>query len=413
MRRRLIALLVVGVMAAGCGAPGPEPVPPVSPAPSVTPAPPQEAPKAAPAPVRPAAPPAAETAPDETTGDEAAEADAEPTTPAPPAAAARPARREGPLPLPPAVALADWPFITVAPPAAGPGHLAPLQAELEAMLAGNSRVGVHVYDFTTGHSAGVNARQPFWAASTFKLPIVMYILDVSSRGRLDLLEELAYHEDDYETGTGVLWQIQTGDRLSVHRLLELSITHSDNIATNMLLRRFGRRQVWDYMLSLGAEHTNAPEPLPAPPPPAEPLPGENNDDDSTASEQAADADAEAEAAAPPQPFLMNVTSAQDMTLFLRILADSGTYLPAYRDWVLTWLENARFRSRLPAGLPADVRAANKIGTLYGDVHDVGIVINPDGSAYAIAVLTRGLPLSEAEATIARIAGRVHEHMGRQ
>ena len=98
--------------------------------------------------------------------------------------------------------------------------------------------------------------QVFVAASTFKVPLAMYVFSLVERGEADLAEPLYYAPEDWEGGSGILHGSIVGDCYTVAELVHLSLTVSDNIATNMLLRRFGEQNVFAYMRELGGTVTN-------------------------------------------------------------------------------------------------------------------------------------------------------------
>ena len=238
--------------------------------------------------------------------------------------------------------------------------LARLQRDLNDYLRDKSgQWGVYIFDLTTGDSAGYHQNQVFATASTFKVPMAMYVLDEVARGRASLAEELGYSEGDYEDGTGVIQEaVSEGDTYSVGQLLELAITQSDNIATNMLLRRFGRENVYAYETRLGGRIVTRDN--------------------------------------------QNVSTPADMGLYLRALFNPQVTSRESRDLILKWMENTAFHDRLAAGLPEGVRVAHKIGTLDDVCNDVGVVFTPKHT-YIISVMSRDAGEEYAAEVIAGIS----------
>jgi beta-lactamase class A len=122
----------------------------------------------------------------------------------------------------------------------------PLQERIKSYLGtGVSRVGFIYYDLTSGEKIAINENKVCVAASTYKVGMNMVAYDKVRAGSLDLEEGLKYDSSMFEGGTGVL-QSQVNTTLKspvkVQKLLDLAITHSDNIATNMISRRLGGTQ---------------------------------------------------------------------------------------------------------------------------------------------------------------------------
>ncbi len=227
--------------------------------------------------------------------------------------------------------------------------------------------GVAIIDLTTGATASVGGDRVFVAASTFKVPLAMYIFSLVERGEADLAEPLYYVPADWEGGTGILHGAVPGDCYTVAELVNLSLTVSDNIATNMLLRRFGEQNVFAYMRELGGTVTNL-------------------------------------------PTGRRATTPRDMARYMEIAyrraarEDGGLYRT-----LLGLLTQTAFSDRIAAGAPAGVPVAHKIGTLPAMVHDVGIVFLP-GRPFAIALFSEGVSEPVAAARLADITHLVSDYL---
>lgn len=257
------------------------------------------------------------------------------------------------------------PQASLAPTARRAG-MRPLQVQLQEYLdRQEGTYGVHVIDLNSGRSTGVNADLVFPTASTFKLPLAMFILDGAARGAIDLDEGLRYAEGDWEEGTGVLQgYIAAGDVLSVRELVELAITESDNIATNMLVRRFGFDTVFDYMKKLGGKVTIY------------------------------------------EPGVLGTTP-REMAGYLRAaLSSRGVGDSKLREFLIDALTRTAFVDRVQAGVPAGVKVAHKIGTLPGVVNDVALVFGPERQ-FIVAVFSLDVDEGEASQVIAEIARLVY------
>ena len=126
-------------------------------------------------------------------------------------------------------------------PDAGHHRDAQLQREIEtAVHRFHGGVGVYVEHLRTGAFAAVNADDSFPTASMIKVPIMVGVFDAMSRGAFAFTDtapmprELAkYPEDDISAG------LSDTARITVSRLLTLSLTYSDNSASLWLQRLAG------------------------------------------------------------------------------------------------------------------------------------------------------------------------------
>ena len=255
-------------------------------------------------------------------------------------------------------------------PAAGAGAAVdyePLRAELAAYLDGRAgEYGFLFVDLRNGTSFGYNAREPFHGASTFKVPLNLYLFREVAAGRVNPDLRLVYREVHYEGGTGHLQHEPFGSLFSVGRLARDSIVYSDNVATNILLGHLGRRNVIEYMRGLGA---------------------------TAASDRA------------------NVTCAEDLALYWRAVLEFAREHPEHGERLLGYLRRTEYRDRIPAALPPGVPVAHKTGGWPAERswHDGGIVEHPQ-RPYILVVLSRDVPgYAYACATIREVSRRVYAY----
>src|SRR5207237_9790783 len=80
--------------------------------------------------------------------------------------------------------------------------------------------------------------QQFEAASTYKLPLLMWIAQMVAAGQLDVAGEVCYLDSDWEDG----WftDYTTGDCFTRQELAARVGLYSDNTAAHMLVRDLGR-----------------------------------------------------------------------------------------------------------------------------------------------------------------------------
>lgn len=115
------------------------------------------------------------------------------------------------------------------------------------------KVGIFVRNIETGEETGVNSGDQFAMASTYKVAIMAQVFREAEAGRLSLTERVALSEADRRLGSGLLPYATPGLNPTVHDLLLLMITLSDNEATDLLLKRVGAKNVTAMLRQLGIQ----------------------------------------------------------------------------------------------------------------------------------------------------------------
>jgi beta-lactamase class A len=229
------------------------------------------------------------------------------------------------------------------------------------------------------------ADEPFAAASTIKLPILVALYDAAARGAVRLERRRRLRPEDQVTGSGVLQLLTPGVRLPLRDLAELMITVSDNAATNMILEVLGIEQVNACLAGLGLRHTRVHRPLQVVPVGA----GTPN----------------------------TVTAGELAELLERLATGRLVSWEACRRMVAT-LKRQQLNDALPALLPQPEGTAvgalpawefaHKTGGIPGHQHDVGLLYLP-GQTIVVCVLTRGCgPAREARRRIAEVGRAVFD-----
>ncbi len=144
------------------------------------------------------------------------------------------------------------------PPATAtqPGHVTPLPVvdtrwttaldrrvrAIDARL-GTGEIGVHVQRLDGGAQYGFRANEVWYLASGVKVPIAIAVLREIEQGWLTLDTQVTLRADDFVDGAGGTNAHRAGDRLAIAWLLEQMIVHSDNTASDVLIRTVGLGQV--------------------------------------------------------------------------------------------------------------------------------------------------------------------------
>ena len=232
-----------------------------------------------------------------------------------------------------------------------------------------------------------DALAPHYAASTMKLPLVIAAFRRVVRGELDLDTPVrvsgtfaSVHDgspfdldesDDQDPRT---WAA-VGDTRTLAELAEQAITHSSNIATNLLIDVVGLDEVAEVLRIVGCSPAM--------------VVGRGIED-----------------AAARTAGISNTVTAADLGL---VMAAVGRREPALGgDHVLAPVEAMLARQvhvdQVPAGLPPGTPTASKSGWIPGVSHDVALVRPPGEEPFVLAVCTTvDLDETEAAAFVASIA----------
>ena len=251
-------------------------------------------------------------------------------------------------------------------------------------------VGLYYHNLTRPDSILIGANLRLHAASTMKVPVMIQIFRDADAGLLRLDDSLPVHAtfpslldgspfdvDRADDSDSTLY-LRLGGRTWVRELLELMITRSSNLATNLLIERVGAERAQGTARSLGAWSIQV-------------LRGVE--------------DGKAYRAG-----LNNTTTARDLGVLLAAIAQGRAASPASCIEMLAILGRQEFNEGIPAGLPSGTRVAHKTGWI-GEVvyHDAAIVYPPRGGSYVLVVLTGGIQQdSVAHNLVADLSRMVYE-----
>jgi beta-lactamase class A len=242
------------------------------------------------------------------------------------------------------LALFFWLFAFIASPALAeaPPQLRPLEQQLAAMnLTGSGDVGIAALDLRSGELVSVKGNVPFPMASTVKIAIAANYLAQVENGRRSL--------DDKIRGQ------------SAARLMEAMIIHSDNHATDVLLRDLGGPGLVQQWLA------------------------QNNVKGLRIDRNIADL-------LRSKRDLYDVRDSSTPTAMVELLKkiDDGSMLqPSSRSYLLGLMARCQTgKNRIRGLLPSGTFVQNKTGTLSGLTTDVGFMTLPDGRRLAVAFFAR-------------------------
>jgi beta-lactamase class A/beta-lactamase class A VEB len=140
------------------------------------------------------------------------------------------------------------------------GQTPELKKEIEIIVGGKDlKLGLALYDFSTGKSISINGNDKYPMQSVFKFPIGVALLDCVSRGEFALSDSVTLTKADLSPD---LWspireRWPEGVRLPLVSVMTYMVAHSDNIATDFLIHKIGGvARIQDIINRLGAKKIN-------------------------------------------------------------------------------------------------------------------------------------------------------------
>jgi beta-lactamase class A len=155
------------------------------------------------------------------------------------------------------------------------------------------------------------------------------------------------------------------------------ITVSSNLATNILIERVTPERVMDLMREIGANNIRV----------------RRGVEDGKAFEKG----------------LNNTTTARDLMIILRRIAERRAVSPKVSDEMVKVMLGQQFNEGIPAGLPKEVRVSHKTGSITKVNHDAAIIYAPGRKPYVLVVLERGIEDEKrAHKLISHISRTIYE-----
>lgn len=285
-------------------------------------------------------------------------------------------------------------IVTALPGTALSGTVLPWQAlptKIDALIRASvaETVAVAYYDLATRKELLINPDVSFHAASTMKVPVMMEIYRQAAMGKLSLDQRIPVKNDFASIVDGSHYSLapdgdsdqslytKVGQTETIRELIRLMITVSSNLATNILIEQISPGRVMDLMRKIGANNIRV-------------LRG-------------------VEDGKAFQKSLNNTTTARDLMIILRQIAERRAISAKASDEMINIMLDQTFNEGIPAGLPQNARVSHKTGSITKINHDAAIVYPPDRKPYVLVVLTRGIEDEKlAHKLIADISRVVYE-----
>lgn len=299
-----------------------------------------------------------------------------------------------------------------------PAAAAALEAELARLATTvDGEVGVAAWRLDgRGPQVGLNAARPFPMASTYKVAVAAKVLADIDDGRLALARMVDVPLERYVPSDIIASRFpHPGVALSVHNLLELMLTQSDNTATDVLMAEAGGpAAVTGWLRSQGIEGQRVDRDtaellrdfFDLGPGPLEQAFAAASQDDPGLLQRGSSAHA------PFDTDPRDTSTPQAMARLLERLFSGEALSPEGTATLAAIMQRCRTcDARLRARLPAGTVVADKTGTVGGSVNSVGVVTLPDGARFVIAafVMASTAPVPERERVIAEATRTVYDY----
>lgn len=213
-------------------------------------------------------------------------------------------------------------------------------------------------NLVTGQSYSYQSTNVFSAASTIKLPLVLYVYELASQNKINLHEKLTYKSHHYYGGSGVIQNDPIGTQYTIKELVEKSVVYSDNIAFSMLREKVGQANFIQYANSIGGTVV--------------------------------------------YPNGRNQTTAKDLSTYLGRLWDFSKKDPELGQELIHLFKNTVYQETVAKSVnPVDV--AHKVGYIPMNLiyNDAAIVF--DDQPYILVVMTQGIPVGQDVHFISNLA----------
>ena len=246
-------------------------------------------------------------------------------------------------------------------------------------------------DLSSGEQFLINAHENFHAASTIKTAFLIETFKQAEEGKFSLSDSILIHNDFKSIGDGSIYHLDStddserdlyrriGEKETIYNLLYRMITQSSNFSTNLIVDLIDAKKANQTMRSIGAKDIQA-------------LRGV---EDNKAFELG----------------MNNTVTAYDLMIIFDHLAKGTVVNKPACDSMIQILLHQQHKEIIPAKLPAEVKVANKTGSIDKISHDSGIVFLPDGRKYALVLLSRGVEDEKSvNETLANVSRIIYDNM---
>lgn len=245
-------------------------------------------------------------------------------------------------------------------------------------------------DLSSGKTLLINEKVSLHAASTMKTPVLIEIFKQAKEKKFSLDDSLEVKNTFSSIVDGSPFSLDSADdsetelyravgqKRTIAFLAYQMIILSSNLATNMMIELVKAENVMNTLKSMGVNDMQV-------------LRGV---EDTKAFEKG----------------MNNTTTAYDQMLLMEKIATGKVVSKKACKQMVDILLDQKFKSVIPARLPADVKVAHKTGSITGIQHDAGIVYLPNGKKYVLVLLSKYEgDVNDAIDTMAQLSRMVYDY----
>lgn len=222
--------------------------------------------------------------------------------------------------------------------------------------------GIYFRDLEKGDSFSINGQEKMTAASLIKMPTLLTLYREADAGRINLDTIYKLQAADRRGGAGSLIGRPEGSEISYREMAKLMGQQSDNTAFNIIANKvLNPEKIQNTINLLGMRQTS---------------------------------------------FNDNITTPEDMGLLFRKLYQEKVVTDRSRDEILSFITNTIWETRIPAGIPKEIKVSHKIGSEVGVVSDAGIVFAP--KPFILVIMSQNANEIEAGKALPEIAKKIYE-----
>jgi beta-lactamase class A len=290
------------------------------------------------------------------------------------------------------------------------------QRELERLAAEvDGSVGVAAWPVGKPDQAiGVNLDELYPTASTFKIPLIYALYQMTDRDEITLSRRVTIEHSDRVPGSGVLQDLDPGLSPTIRDLAVLMTVVSDNQATDLLYNIVGASRIHAALEGVNLTRTRVPMNTRALLFDYVGLDANNPDhtyDEAIRRMRADEYNYDSAAWSDKDGSGNDLTTPREMTALCDAIEQGIGLSSSSRDGIVDIMKRQKFNDRIPAGVPEKIEIAHKTGSLKGVRNDAGIVYAP-GGPYVIGVFSKRLADERAGvACLAELSRVVWETFG--
>jgi beta-lactamase class A len=233
-----------------------------------------------------------------------------------------------------------------------------MERELQAIVNEfNGDVGIYVEHLPSGRHIAIHADSVFPTASMIKVPIMTRIFERMELGELHYDSLHVYQDSLYYAGSDVVGSLKAGESISLHKLIFLMISFSDNTASLWLQHLAGTgTQINEQMQRLGLQETRV-------------------NSRTTGREQARGM------------YGWGQTTPREMATLLKMIRNGEVVSAAQSEEMYRIMSKSLWDKEALSQIPMHINAASKQGAVSASRSEV-VLVNAPGGDYVFCVVTK-------------------------